>query len=151
MGAIADWPWYKQATAALALITAAATAIVGVSNAYGVAEPHWIATRFFVREQVTSAKADIKAEVQEGDRKQATRLDRIEMQLLQNDLNAALRERSAIRNKLSEHKATLTKDGALPAQARLIIEGAVDQLEDDQRFNEMRIDDLRRRISGQRP
>lgn len=144
----ADSGAIKRATMLAALVGGVATAMIAMSNAYSVAEPYWVAQRYFVREHVRDAKSEIVTQITNGDSKQNERLIRIERTLLSADLARSLENRKTIRTRIAQFQADLVK-ADMPESARRIIQEQLDRLIDDQLENDRRIDELRRDLARQ--
>lgn len=103
----------KRITAWAIMISAVIAAIFAVANVLQAGEPHWIATRYFVREQIAQASAKYNAA--------QTRLDRtqtqIETQVLQSRVDA-------IKAKINDRELLLQKQEG-PFEYRQLVQEQV--------------------------
>lgn len=115
---------------------ATGVAIVGglltVMNQAQVAEPHWLATRGFVREADMSRKVQIDRGLNGGT-------------IRSNTLEAAIinGRRDAARNSIVSLKLLLQKDGSISSDYRTMIEQQLSELDDKIRQIDRRLDILR--------
>jgi len=138
--------WWDQLAAAKRLtvyataITAVLAAVIAMANALNAGEPHWVATRQFVRSQVELAAGGI-------DRTQQhlkTRLVQTEVQIVQGRIEQT-------RAKISDRELLVEKPEGAPPEYKRLITQQVDEFRDQIKILEGQLDDLRRELSARRP
>jgi len=130
----------KRITIYATTITAVLAAMVAVVNALNAGEPHWVATRHFVRAQVELTTSQIERTQQ----LLRTRQVQTEVQIVQGRIEQT-------RAKISDRELLIEKpEGAPPEYRRLIIQ-QVEEFKDQIKLLENQLDDLRRELVARRP
>lgn len=125
--------WLVKRMGIVTALIAAGGAVMGFANQAEVQEPHWLATRSYVRDTITSSTA------------------KIESRQLQIQLYLARTERSRIENELANKQVLLTQNPNMPAEVRRAIEEQIRALTRDLEAAKSSYDDLRREQAGRRP
>jgi hypothetical protein len=105
----------------------------GVANQAELAEPHWVATRSYVRELLAQANG------------------KLESRQIQTQIYLANSERSRIENELANKKVLLEQNQTMPQGVRDAINEQIRQLLRDLENTKQSLDDLRRDQNGRRP
>lgn len=92
--------FYKRVTVIAVAITSVLAAAVAIANALQAGEPHWIATRAFVREQVTQATGSITKSQNDLQRQQ-----------IETQLQVAQGRRESIVAKIGDRQLLLKQPG----------------------------------------
>jgi hypothetical protein len=130
--ALARLPWAKKA-ASIGAMVAVLTGAMGFVNQAEVAEPHWVATRSFVRDGITQATF------------------KLEQRQIVTQIYLANSERSRIENELANKQVLLDQNPTMPQGIRDTINEQIRTLKRTLEFTTGQIDDLRREQSGRRP
>jgi len=110
----------------LATAVAMVGGALGIANQADIAEPHWIATRSFVRDMVAQANS------------------KIESRQLQTQIYLARSERSRLENELANKQVLLTQNPTMPQEVRRAIEDQIRTLNRDLEAAKSALEDLRR-------
>ena len=105
----------------------------GVANQAELAEPHWVATRSYVRELMAQANGKLEA------------------RQIQTQIYLANSERSRLENELANKKVLLDQNTTMPQGIRDSINEQIRQLLRDLENTKQSLDDLRRDQTGRRP
>jgi len=130
----------KRITIYATTITAVLAAIIAVANALSTGEPHWVATRQFVRSQVALATDQIDRTQQQL----RTRQVQTEVQIVQGRIEQT-------RAKISDRELLVEKPEGAPPEYKRLITQQVDEFRDQIKILEGQLDDLRRELVGRRP
>lgn len=110
--------FYKKITAIAAMITAVLAAMFAVANALQAGEPHWLATRGFVREYIAQASAKYTADQQQLKVQQT----QTEIQVLQGRIDT-------IKAKISDRELLLQKQEG-PFEYRQLVQEQINSYKD---------------------
>jgi pyocin large subunit-like protein len=136
MGIIPATPWGKRIAVLATSFTATLGAVVAMANALNVAEPYWIATRGFVKDQIQRT-GDQMASVHGRQIDTQIRIDR--------------NERARVLDKIADRELLLQQNPDMPAQARAAIDEQIRNWRDDIRELDYSLDQLHRSRAGRRP
>jgi len=130
---------YKRITLFATMISAVIAALFAVANVLQAGEPHWIATRSFVRMTV----AETSSKIAQSENQLKTRQVQTELQVLQGRVEA-------IKSKISDRELLLQQpDG--PPQYKNLISQQVDEFKERLKILQAQTDDLRRELAGRQP
>lgn len=130
----------KRLTLYATTITAVLAAIIAVANALSAGEPYWLASRDFVRAQVSTATSQIERSQQQ----MKTRQVQTEVQIIQGRIEQT-------RAKISDRELLIEKPEGAPPEYKRLITQQVDDFKDQVKLLESQLDDLRRELVGRRP
>ena len=130
----------KRLTLYATTITAVLAAVLAVANALSAGEPYWLASRDFVRVQVSTATSQIERSQQQ----MKTRQVQTEVQIIQGRIEQT-------RAKISDRELLIEKPEGAPPEYKRLITQQVDDFKDQVKLLESQLDDLRRELVGRRP
>lgn len=142
---------FKRISAITGALIGILTALTMMANAMKVAEPHWVATRGFVRENISDIKDRIAAEIKSGDITQNMQLTSLHHRLIESELSRARDKRFEIGERIANYQFMLNQNAAAPPDLRDAISRQVSTLMDERVSTSQRIDALERELSGRRP
>lgn len=124
---------YKRITIMATMITTVIAAAFAIANALQAGEPHWIATRSFVRDTVTM----VQARYDERQQKLQTQQIQTEIQVLQGRIES-------MRSKIADRELLLQKQEGPADYRRLVEEQVADYKNTLARLNDLLVE-LRKR------
>lgn len=143
--------WIKKWGSVATAITALLVLLTTGANTLNLFEPHWIATRGFTRNEVATAKSEIKTEIKTGDIQQNTQLTALHSRVVEAELSRSRDRKFELGERLANHRLLLSQNPDLLPAAREIVNRQIAQLADEVVTLERRIDALERDLSGRRP
>lgn len=121
-------------------VTAVLAAIIAVANALSAGEPHWVATREFVRTQVSTATEQVERSQQQLKRRQV----QTEVQILTGRIEQT-------RAKIADRELLIQKPEGAPPEYKRLITQQVEEFKDQLKLLEAQLDDLRRELASRTP
>lgn len=118
----------KRRISLLVSIATGLAAILTVMNQAQIAEPHWLATRSFVRDYISSTQKNL------------------ETRQIKTQLYLATTERSRLENEIANKQLLITQNPTMPETVKQIILEQIRTLNISLENNKLTTDDLRREI-----
>lgn len=139
----ASLPFYKRLTVIATAITAVLGALMAISNAMGLAEPYWVATRGFVAEKIEAA-------VQVGIGETRKQLGEAKHRQIGIEIRIETGEKRRLQGRIADLELELRRNPEAPESLRRLIEEQIRQHRDDLANSEANIRELRWQQSGWR-
>lgn len=116
---------YRKVTIIAVTVTSVIAALIAIANALQAGEPHWIATRSFVREMVLEAQS-----------KSAIEQQKLQSGLLQTEVQVLQSRIDSIKSKISDRQLLLQKQEG-PAEYRQLVQEQINNSQESlQRLND---------------